>query len=57
MVIFVHFLAKAINENLNLKDNRFNSFARVQNNCEAKYYIDGQDYFADVCDALLLAEK
>lgn len=57
MVIFVHFLGKAISENQNLKGNRFNSFARIQSNCEAKYYIDGQDYFADVCDALLMAEK
>ena len=37
--------------------NRFKSFAPVRENSFCKYYIDGQDYFHDVCDALLSAQN
>jgi hypothetical protein len=30
----------------------YHSFADIRYNCNAKYYIDGKNYFADVYDAL-----
>lgn len=54
---FAYFLSKAIEENKNIRQNRFNSFARVRNGCEGEYFIDGQDYFSSLCDALLAAKK
>lgn len=33
--LFVHFLSKAIQENKNIRQNRFGSFARVRSGCEA----------------------
>jgi len=36
--------------------NRFRSFAPVRENSFCKYYIDGEEYFHDVCDALLSAQ-
>lgn len=57
MVLFLYFLGNAIAESKNLSVNRFDSFAPIQNDCESKYYIDGQDYFSDLCDSLLAAKK
>lgn len=57
LAYFVHFLGKASSYNLNIAPNRYGSFARIRPSCDGKYYIDGQDYFSDLCDALLAAEK
>lgn len=38
-------------------ENRFKSFAPVRDNTFCKYYIDGEEYFHDVCDALLSAQS
>ena len=37
--------------------NRFSSFAPVWESCEAKWYVDGQDYMAGVTDAIEAASK
>lgn len=37
--------------------NRFGSFAPIRKSCFSKYYIDGENYFSDVCDELLKAKK
>jgi phospholipase D1/2 len=55
--LFVHFLAKAVQESKNIRQNRFGSFARVRSGCEAEYFVDGQDYFDSLCDCLLAARK
>lgn len=45
-----------------MKDNdylsrkRFESFASIREKCHATAYVDGKDYFSDVCDALLQAK-
>lgn len=57
MTYFVYFVRKAMKENDYLNVKRFHSFADIRNNCFANYYIDGKEYFSDVCDALLSAKK
>lgn len=34
------------------EQNRFGSFSRIRNNCYAKLYNDGVDYFRDMCNML-----
>jgi hypothetical protein len=34
-----------MNDSQNLQENRYESFAGIKLNCDAKYYIDGQEYF------------
>lgn len=40
-VAFVHFVKKALSENHYLEVNRFGSFARIREECHAKFYVDG----------------
>ena len=40
-----------------IMQNRFKSFAPIRENSFCKYYIDGEEYFHDVCDALLSAQS
>lgn len=37
--------------------NRYGSFAGVRTGCYSKYYIDGENYFSDLCDEMLKAKK
>lgn len=48
LVLFVHSLKKSLAENHYLEPNRFESFARVRDNCSGKFYIDGEQYFRDM---------
>lgn len=36
---------------------RYQSFAEVREDCYSKFYIDGENYFKDVCQAICKAEK
>ena len=36
---------------------RFNSFAPIREKVYCKLYIDGEGYYSDVCDALLMAKE
>ena len=54
---FVYFIRKAMRENDYLTVKRFRSFASERTGCNAKYYIDGKDYFADLHDALQTAKS
>lgn len=38
-------------------DQRFDSFAPVRNGCQNKFYVDGEDYFKDLCEELMRAKK
>lgn len=57
MTYFVYFIRKAMKENNYLSENRYHSFASVRSSCNATYFIDGKNYFSDVCDALLSAKN
>jgi len=39
------------------KENRFKSFASERDNCHAKWYVDGKDYFYAVSEALMSAKE
>ena len=56
MTYLVYFVRKAMKDNNYLSPNRFNSFASIRTKCSGNYYIDGKNYFSDVCDALLSAK-
>ena len=40
-----------------VQKNRFDSFSPIRENSICKYYVDGADYFHDVCDSLLTARN
>lgn len=52
LTYFVYSIRKAMKENNYLSIKRYHSFADVRTNCNAKYYIDGKNYFSDVYEAL-----
>src|SRR5436305_15291006 len=39
------------------RENRFLSFATERENCHAKWYVDGKDYYYAVSEALMIAKK
>jgi phospholipase D1/2 len=56
-VLFIYSIKKSLSENHYLEINRYGSFARERENCEGKFYIDGEDYFRDIYEELLRAKK
>lgn len=50
-------LNEAFDNSPYIQENRFKSFAPVRENTYCKYYIDGEEYFQDVCDALLNSQN
>ena len=40
-----------------MAEQRFGSYAPTRNGCQAKWYVDGQDYMAAVADSIEAAEK
>lgn len=50
-------LMEAFENSPYILSNRFKSFAPVRENSYCKHYVDGEDYFHDVCDALLSAQS
>ncbi len=57
LIFFLRFLGEALDDSEITEVNRFNSFAPIRYPCEAKYYIDGCNYFSDLFDALLAAKR
>lgn len=56
-VVFIRSVKLALSENHYLEINRFGSFARQRENCDSKFYVDGEEYFRDLHSELLKAKK
>lgn len=56
-VMFIHAVKKSLADNHYLEVNRYGSFASVRENCDGRFYIDGEDYFRDLYDELIRARK
>eukprot|EP00158_Paraphelidium_tribonemae_P007939 Partr_v1_DN28401_c3_g1_i1_m42306 putative Phospholipase len=53
---FIVDINTSIENSIWCQPHRFNSFAPIRSGINAKYYIDGADYFADVYDAIRSAK-
>jgi phospholipase D1/2 len=56
-VSFIHAVKKSLADNHYLEVNRYGSFASVRENCDAKAYVDGEEYFGDIYHELQRARK
>jgi phospholipase D1/2 len=57
LCLFLRFLEDALDISEITSAHRYTSFAPQRVNCDAKYYVDGEGYFDDLCEGLLSAKK
>lgn len=55
--IFVSSIKKSLKSSAYCSVNRYESYATIRSSCFSKYYIDGENYFSDLCDEILKAQK
>lgn len=56
-VIFIWAIKNSVKKSTYCSINRYESFARVRSSCYSKFYVDGENYFSELCDELIKAQK
>lgn len=55
--IFITAILESLKKSVYCVTQRYNSFASVREECSSKFYVDGVDYFSDVCDEMKKAKR